>query len=1095
MTMRPPPPDQAQRERAIASRGENLLVDASAGTGKTTLLVRRLIGMVAPIDGADAIPIGRIAAITFTRKAAGELRLRIREQLLSRLATAARASPDEQNLRDALAGLDTAYVGTIHSFADRLLRLHPAQARLSPSYTVADDDEALIQETCEMLLSAAQSGTLRAELARTPWADRADEVAETVLIALETGLRAETKFWDNGAAWLGLDALVAGFVRQRDIRPPDLAPLAPDLGAFRRAADEFVALADLAQGESEGARWVAHAAAVLRGLLDVADPIALRRELHWLSRSFPDVLARDTEKGAWATYKAWRDDLGARVSAPLDRWLATRLVRVFPVAEELCRRVKRRRQKLDQLDLLMSLRDLLLDREVRGQCQRRLDHVFVDEFQDTDPLQAEIVLWLCEREPRAACFQDVELFPGKLTLVGDPKQSIYRFRRADVAVYDQVRQIVKRGGALEVQLTASFRSVPPLIEWVNDRFDRVLGRSPDGAPFSADDGRVFHQPLVPYRAGEPAPAVHVLDLRLAAGAKELDGPYRELEARALSRYLRWLVEQSGIKVEDKAEGKARPVRYGDVAVLALATTTLAPLFPALDRQGIPHASRGGRLFLADALIRRQALALRAVSDPDDGVAEAALLAPPFFALTPDDLWRERVARRAGIEPTGDGARRARRARAWLGELRRRRHARSPGETARDLLDATAFGRVLAQGDNGEQRLARARELCMRLELCCAAEGLDFDAATARLRGWAEAPVEMDPPHPVGTQALQILTVHQAKGLEFPVVVIWDGRAKWERPAERPAWRMARDRHGWIMELAGLKWAEPDEGLLEIEQSYQEWERKRVVYVAATRARDLLVVPRAGKLKDKYLFRDLIDEAPSPLVRWMETFCADAEPSWSIGLAEPTPIQWPVQDRERDIQEAWTAAAAQAKSPRLRPMSVTGAAHSHVDEAASLPARREGRLGPTFGETVHQAIGLTLQGAKVRDAVAAAAQRAGLVDHQEEACADVERAIGAIRSAGLLGEGMTLRVEYPLAGAVEGTLLSGYADLVAMGGGEIVVLDFKTDAPPEDPVHDTLPRYVEQVRGYGRLIAAAGICAGLKVRLGLLFTADGEIRWV
>src|SRR5262245_1895386 len=131
---RQPAPDQQHRDAAVAERGRNVLVDAGAGTGKTTILVDRLVEMLAPSGGGPAVPIERIAAITFTRKAAGELRLRIRGRVLEALVVADPGSPREARLREALAGLDAAYVGTIHSFADRLLRLHPIEAELSPSY-------------------------------------------------------------------------------------------------------------------------------------------------------------------------------------------------------------------------------------------------------------------------------------------------------------------------------------------------------------------------------------------------------------------------------------------------------------------------------------------------------------------------------------------------------------------------------------------------------------------------------------------------------------------------------------------------------------------------------------------------------------------------------------------------------------------------------------------------------------------------------------------------------------------------------------------------------------------------------------------------
>jgi ATP-dependent helicase/nuclease subunit A len=1112
MTARRPAPDQRHRDAAVVARGVNVLVDAGAGTGKTTLLVSRLVEMVAPADDARApVPLGRVAAITFTRKAAGELKLKVRERLLGELAGGVSAER-RRRLSQALAEADTAFIGTIHGFADRLLRLHPVEAGLSPSYQVVEDAAPLCREAFELLLQAAEAGRLPEELAGTSCDPaRAREAQEHLRAALRAEVTLETR-QGTWRAWRGLDALFEGFVLHRDV-PPAPGQAAPfRLEEFREPAEAMRRLAARSQGPGRGSQAVQALATRLGDALQLSDPVEIHRQVAQLLRRVPGDRTlqkrRDfaDDPDGWEAWKAWRSDpdgpaLREAATRPLRRFMATRLVRCFPAVVAMYHRVKARRRALDQVDLLLRLRDLLQrDRAVRAELQGRLDHVFVDEFQDTDPLQAEIVLYLCEEAPRAERWQEVRLAPGKLTLVGDPKQSIYRFRRADIGVYEAVRRMVTGGPNLVASLTTSFRSEPALVAHLNARFDEILGRPEPGQPdFDAAAGTVRNQRLEAWRPRRRQACVAVLPFATREGTAEAD---RAREAAALATWIRAAVEGGREAVADPDTGEPRPLRYRDVAVLAHSTWNLGLLVEQLDRLGVPWSARGGTLFLGDPLHRQFLLGLRAVGDRDDGVALAALLRAPFFALDLRDLLR---ARAAGDLPGDEGVERARAAEALVRELRERRLSRPPGETARDLLERSGFARAVALGPNGQQRLWRLRELCLEVERLAAAEGLDYDGVTARLREWALDPIALDPPRPVGVEAVEIVTVHQAKGLEYPVVAWWDAHAELAPREVAVAWFVEGTGAAWAVDLDGLEWQEPEASdFLDRERAWHAAERRRLVYVAATRARDLVLLPRAGSQDSGYVPDALAGEERSPSLTTLEAWTGEGPPPWALGVGPPPAAAPRVAGAlAAELEEAWEAAASEAARPRLVPRGVATEAWRVAEseeegEAGDRSKEREGRFGRLFGDTVHLAIGQALRqpGLASGDAVARAAGRTGLARHLAEAAEDVGRALRALEAEGLRRPpGPDLRLEYPVAAARGEALLSGYVDLVARRGEETVVVDFKTDAPPRGELAASHPAYLEQVRSYGRILVELGVAREGMVRCGLLFTTDGVIRWV
>jgi ATP-dependent helicase/nuclease subunit A len=1134
------PADQHQRDAVIAERSRNVVVDAGAGTGKTTLIVRRLVEMVAPQDDhIEAIPLGRIVAVTFTRKAAGELRLRVREEILRGMAERGLTDVRRKRLYNAIGAIDHAPIGTIHSFADRLLRMHPVEARLSPSYEIVEDAGELHKETFDLLITSVDRGTLSSDLAGTGAEGRALDASAVVRTAIEAGVLLESQEHDWGIRF-GLDALIAGLLDHRDVPPPEAEASGFDRAAFVRCADEFVLRAKGSRGTGHGSRWLARSAGELRGLREEQDLARLYRRVVKIvdqgGKGFTKgVDFEDDEDG----YKAWkafdgdtrknpvratalRDDL----MAPLHAWLGRQLVRLAPVVEALYEKVKTRRRVADPIDLLLRLRDVLVaNHGVRAELQSLFDHLFIDEFQDTDPLQAEVMLLLAEDGVAASDPWAVKLASGRLTIVGDPKQSIYRFRRADVATYDRVRKKIAETDPLEATLSVNFRSTRGLVYWFNDRFAKVLGKGDEGARFDVSTGQVFHAPLEPAPDARAEKGVKDVEV-IAIDAQNENAPEaRALEAAAIARYLRWLVAESGTEVSDPLTNERRAIRYGDVAVLALITTNLPMLCRAFDVRRVPYTTSGGKLFASDGLHQQFLLALRALADREDGIAEAALLRPPFFAVDLADLALAR-------DPALENDARVQRVRAAQGpvrELRRDRATRSPGATARDLLERTAIGRDVALGANGAQRLRRLREVCVELDAIASRQGLDFDGATYVMRQWVGAPPALDPPRPVDDAAVRVSSVHQAKGLEFPVVVLWDARGDWDTRSFTPPWAVDRETRAWALKIEpGLAWDEPPgAAFAEREQRYRDAERQRLVYVAATRAREKLVIATSSD-KDRYVHTTLAAQAPlveARVERWPVFRHEDTEgwPKRGRPAAQPredVEIDEDASELDSRVASGWRDAIVDAKRARLMRVAASGLAKQLAERAAGdewqdgisgedeedrepprAPKARTGRFGPVFGDTVHRAMGLVLErGLAAPAAVQRAALKTGLTEHLDEAVDDVERTVTCLREQGIVRS--EYRLEYPVAideGAPDGSglLVVGSIDFLGVDGERLDVIDFKTDRAPQEGerAEETHGEYVAQVAAYARMLERTGVSAGKKVRRGLLFTERGRVWWV
>ena len=512
-----------------------------------------------------------------------------------------------------------------------------------------------------------------------------------------------------------------------------------------------------------------------------------------------------------------REALGAHRSVVLSRLLEALRDLVLADASD------RKREGVATFhDLLTWARDVLRDHpEVRLRAQARWQRVFVDEFQDTDPLQAELAFYLCGDPPEA----------GKLCLVGDPKQSIYRFRRADIALYQTVS--ARAGGA--EPLTQNFRSVPSIVEFANHHFQRVM-EEVEGvqAPYVAlAAGREDHGPAL-WWFGE--------------AVDEKQSQVWELEAGDVARCARAAVA-SAWEVSDPDTGTLRPARYADICVLIPSRTNLRRLERAFDAEGVPYRVESGELVLATQEVRELLACLRAIDDPSDQVALVAALRSPIYGCSDPELlrWTEEGGRFDYERPGTGTVERVRTALDDLSGFHRRRLEVSVPSLVQEVVDS----RLLVPCALGQPRpreawrryryvVARARAFAEAghttlREFVEWMEGLDREGA----RDVAGAVAESD------EDAVRVLTIHGAKGLEFPILLLtgWGSVRHFQAPlvlADRVDGVVhvgfgPRDGERW--ETAGYADA------AERERGLQEAEALRMVYVAVTRARDHLVLSR------------------------------------------------------------------------------------------------------------------------------------------------------------------------------------------------------------------------------------------------------------
>ncbi|MFM7537703.1 MAG: UvrD-helicase domain-containing protein [Acidimicrobiales bacterium] len=792
-------PDDAARERIRSGREASLVVHAGAGAGKTTTMVDRLVGAVL----VDEVGLDRIVAISFTERSARDLGRKVRLAL-------DRHRPG--------TNVDRAFLGTIHAFCRSILATYPIDAGLPPAFTTTDDITSDLE---------ADRRTRRVVRRLYDTAQVDPAVAEALGILVRSAGDPQ-------------GALVA-VVRRLDLqwhRLEGWTPRPSRLDGGRAALDALqVRLRELVDVGPSGDQLCAALASWADAIAHLPDGLQARRA----------ALAELDGFGNKGAGKAWqaatgcspkeiRDECKAAreaAVAAVDATVVERLLAVVVPAVVAEARLRLADGHVSFDDLLVLAARLVRDvPTVRTALRERYERLFVDEYQDTDGVQHELITELAST--------DGTIDPGRLFVVGDPKQSIYAFRAAEVRL---LTELTDRHDTEHVELVTNFRSRPGIIEWVNATAGPWFASRADQVPFT---------PLRAARVGppvgtDPGPDVVVLGLETAPGTRPTDARRAEAEDLAAvvvaARAEGWAVRNAD--GEGEGEESYRPIRFGDIAVLLRSRAGLAGLEAAFRRAGIPYRLDGGSLVYDTREVRELLRVLRALDDPTDELALVTALRTTVIGLRDDDLLAHRRAGGrwdlfAAAPPPGPVADAFGRLRALVAD----KSFRTPAELLTQLAEQhLSWASALVEGPQA------ARETWRRVRYVIDEARAFADSTGGTLReylAWVDRQVADETrrevsPDETDEDAVRVLTIHAAKGLEYPMVLV-AGLGTDPPPGAAVELRWLDD--ALVARFGGLRPSGVTQAQ-DLEREARKAEEARLVYVACTRAMDHLVVSCHG----------------------------------------------------------------------------------------------------------------------------------------------------------------------------------------------------------------------------------------------------------
>ncbi len=1044
--------DQSARDAISTELDTNILVEAGAGSGKTTMLVSRMLGLI-----ARGTPVDQIAAITFTRKAANELR----EKFQMKLEEAA-LGDDNAETRSrcaaALDDLDAGFLGTIHAFCARLLRERPLQAGLDPEF------EEIAEEEWEI----AQSDFWRR------WVERTEMNGDPMIVALR----------EVGVTPVILEDGFKKIVTYPDVTFEFSNTTAPDVSSCRKKLEALLAKGAKLLPENEPAGgWDALMRLIRRlnhkrrtqdwddigAFCAVVEQIKKAHlkptQYHWGEQKE----SKDAAKALGLEFEAL---LQVEIESVLRCWREHRyqpVIKYLLAASASFERERISHGRLGYSDLLLRSAKLLRENPgVRDELGARYRYLLVDEFQDTDPVQAEVCFLLTSDSTEGNTWTKVTPRPGSLFVVGDPKQSIYRFRRADIQVYDTVKDRISRFGKILV-LTRNFRSVKAIETFINSHFSSEKAPGVFILPPERSATQAAFSPMQSVNDGAKGDGVFTYFVEPEEFKKET---IVDVDAEMVASMI---VKQIDAK-------KARPE---DFLILTPATYGIAEYAEALSARNIPVSTAGAPLPQERELSELLVL-LHCLADPDNAVLVAAALEGLFFGCSPADLFEGHQAglRFSVSHPPDASALRMGKALEKMHEWWAFSQAHPADVLMERIFADTGLLFLAASQDLGDAGAGALLHLVEALRVRSTQGASALTDAMAELEVILGADAADAPLRPGRTDAVRVMNLHKAKGLEAEVVIL---AAPTNKKEWAPEFHIERcedgSAKGWIVidvegENSTTIVAQPPgwDEKAKRESAFQAAERDRLLYVATTRAKRKLFVARciqeikAGPKPECAMWSGLLPTLDK-LATKVELEIVEAE-GRREAEAKPSDVKKRIAEAEKKRVDAsvrsFIRVAVTSEAKRMKAIP---------DDGDRDPQPKRG-LGKAWGRAVHSVIegmGRGRRGETLTRFIKAVAMVEELNDAE---AARLERVPALVESTEswkkLMASGSAqweLTVMLRQDGGEHAKLLEGVIDAAVQTPDGWTVVDWKTDDVEEDEWAARAAGYKNQIEAYSHSINA------------------------